>query len=80
LTRLLVGSEGTLGVITEVAVRLHPLPQAISAAVGRFDSVHAAASAAAAILQLGVPVARLVFVCGLCKTSELRRQLVRTRV
>src|SRR5688572_3986318 len=59
LTRLLVGSEGTLGVITEVTVRLYPLPEAISAAVCSFPSIEDAVRTTIQIIQLGVPIARV---------------------
>jgi D-lactate dehydrogenase (cytochrome) len=58
LTRLLVGSEGTLGVITEVTVKLYPLPEAVMAAVCSFPSVEAAVRTTIQIIQLGVPIAR----------------------
>jgi D-lactate dehydrogenase (cytochrome) len=58
LTRLFIGSEGTLGVITEVQLRVYPLPEAISSAVCGFESVEGAASAVVEMLQSGVPVAR----------------------
>jgi D-lactate dehydrogenase (cytochrome) len=59
LTRLMVGSEGTLGVITEITVRLYPLPEAISAAICSFPSIEAAVRTTIQIIQLGVPIARV---------------------
>jgi len=59
LTRLMVGSEGTLGVITEVTVRLYPLPEAISAAICSFPSIEAAVRTTIQIIQLGIPIARV---------------------
>ena len=59
LTRLFVGSEGTLGLITEVTLRLHPVPEAISAAVCPFELFTGAVATAIATIQAGIPVARL---------------------
>jgi D-lactate dehydrogenase (cytochrome) len=59
LTRLMVGSEGTLGVITEVTVKLYPLPEAISAAVCSFPSIEAAVRTTIEIIQMGIPIARV---------------------
>ena len=58
LTRLLVGSEGTLGVITEVTLKLHPLPESVAAAICSFDGAAAAVDTVIAIIQMGVPIAR----------------------
>ncbi|HEY9459831.1 MAG TPA: FAD-linked oxidase C-terminal domain-containing protein, partial [Paralcaligenes sp.] len=61
LTRLFVGSEGTLGIITEVTVRLYPLPEAISAAICNFETLDSAVQSVIEIIQMGVPVARVEF-------------------
>ncbi len=62
LTRLLVGSEGTLGVITSVTLKLYGIPQAISGGVCPFPSVDAACRAVIMTIQLGIPVARIELV------------------
>jgi D-lactate dehydrogenase (cytochrome) len=59
LTRLMVGSEGTLGVITEITLRIYPIPEAISAAVCSFPSIADAVNTTIQIIQLGVPIARV---------------------
>src|SRR5215472_3666831 len=59
LTRLFIGSEGTLGVITEIQLRLHGIPEAASAAVCQFPTLHGAVETVIAILQTGIPVARM---------------------
>ncbi|WP_300036639.1 FAD-linked oxidase C-terminal domain-containing protein [uncultured Roseobacter sp.] len=59
LTRLLVGSEGTLAVITEITLRLYGIPEAISSARCSFPSVDAACKAVTAVIQYGVPVSRI---------------------
>ncbi|MBK8906415.1 MAG: FAD-binding protein [Rhodospirillales bacterium] len=59
LARLLVGSEGTLGVITELTLRLHPVPEAIAAAVVSFPDIGSAVDAVVATIQSAVPVARI---------------------
>ncbi|HVR68060.1 MAG TPA: FAD-linked oxidase C-terminal domain-containing protein [Verrucomicrobiae bacterium] len=59
LTRIFVGSEGTLGVITEVTLRLYGVPEAISAAVGSFPTIEDAVNTVIQTIQTGIPVARI---------------------
>ena len=59
LTRLYVGSEGTLGIITEVTLRLHPVPETISAAVCSFDTLGGAVDTVVQSIQCAVPLARV---------------------
>jgi D-lactate dehydrogenase (cytochrome) len=59
LTRLMIGSEGTLGVITEVTLRLHGIPETISAATCGFSSLAGAVDTVVKAIQLGVPMARI---------------------
>ncbi len=59
LTRLMVGSEGTLGIMTEITLRIYPLPEAISAAVCSFPSIADAVHTVIETIQLGVPIARV---------------------
>jgi D-lactate dehydrogenase (cytochrome) len=68
LTRLFVGSEGTLGVMTEVTLRLYPLPEAVSAAICHFPSIDAAVQTTIQLIQLGVPIAR----CELLDANAIR--------
>jgi D-lactate dehydrogenase (cytochrome) len=62
LTRLFVGSEGTLGVMTEITLKLYPLPEAVSAAVCHFPSIDAAVQTTIMTIQMGVPIARVELV------------------
>ncbi len=59
LTHLMIGSEGTLGIITEIQLRLHGIPEAMSAAICQFDSLAGAVESVIAILQAGIPIARI---------------------
>ena len=68
LTRLMVGSEGTLAVITEVTVKLYPLPEAVMAATCSFDSLADAVNTTILIIQLGIPIAR----CELLDANTIR--------
>ena len=58
LTRLMVGSEGTLGVMTEITLKLFPQPEAVSAATCTFPSIDAAVRTTIQLIQMGVPIAR----------------------
>jgi D-lactate dehydrogenase (cytochrome) len=59
LTRLFIGSEGTLGVVTEITLRLYGIPESIIAAVGTFPDVNSAVNAVITTIQCGIPVARI---------------------
>ena len=59
LTRLITGAEGTLGVVTEITLKLHGIPEAISAGVCPFPDIDACCNAAIATIQSGIPVARM---------------------
>jgi D-lactate dehydrogenase (cytochrome) len=62
LTRLLIGSEGTLGIITAITLKLYGIPQAIGGGVCPFPTVEAACSAVITTIQMGIPVARIELV------------------
>lgn len=68
LTRLMVGSEGTLGVMTEITLKLYPIPEAISAAVVGFDRIESAVNTTIQMIQLGLPIAR----CELLDANAVR--------
>ena len=62
LTKLFIGSEGTLGIITEITVRLQGIPEAVSAATCAFDDFETAVNTVIATIQMGIPMARIEFV------------------
>ena len=68
LTRLFVSSEGTLGVMTEVTLKLYPLPEAVTAAICHFPSIDAAVRTTIQVIQMGVPIAR----CELLDANAIR--------
>ncbi len=68
LTRLFIGSEGTLGVMTEVTLKLYPLPEAVSAAICHFPNIAGAVNATIQLIQMGVPIAR----CELLDVNAVR--------
>ena len=76
LTRLMVGSEGTLGVMTEITVKLYPLPEAVMAATCSFSSLAAAVNTTIALIQLGVPIAR----CELLDANTIRAVNVHSKL
>lgn len=61
LTRLMVGSEGTLGIITEITLRLHGIPETIAAAVCSFETMAGAVDTVVQTMQAGIPIARVEF-------------------
>lgn len=69
LTRLFVGSEGTLGVITEVTLRLYGIPEAMSSAVVHFPDLAGAVNTVISVIQLGIPVARIELLNKLMMTA-----------
>jgi D-lactate dehydrogenase (cytochrome) len=68
LTRLFVGSEGTLGVMTTITLKLYPLPESVSAATCHFPSIDAAVRTTIQVIQMGVPIAR----CELLDANAIR--------
>lgn len=75
LTHLLIGAEGTLGIITELTVRLHGLPEAISSATVAFEDVAGAVNAVIASIQYGIPMARieLMDALAMCAVNRFSR-------
>jgi D-lactate dehydrogenase (cytochrome) len=69
LTRLLVGSEGTLGIITELTLKLYGIPEAMSAARCAFPTVEAACNTVILAIQTGIPIARIELLDAMCVTA-----------
>ena len=59
LTNLFIGSEGTLGIISEIHLRLNPIPESIMSAICQFENLESAVLSAQQIIQYGVPIARI---------------------
>ena len=78
LTRLFVGSEGTLGVITEVTLRIYPQPEAVSAASCSFPTVEDAVQTTIATIQMGIPIARCELLDALTVQGSQRARQART--
>ncbi len=76
LTRLFVGSEGTLGVMTEITLKLYPLPEAVRAAICHFADIDAAVRATIQVIQMGVPIAR----CELLDVNAVRAVNAQSRL
>ena len=66
LTRLMIGSEGTLGIITELTLKLHGIPEAMSSARCAFPTIEAACNAVIMTIQMGIPVARIELLDAYC--------------
>ena len=69
LTRLMIGSEGTLGIITELTVKLYPIPEAISSAICAFPDIASAVSTVIQVIQIGIPIARIELLNALALTA-----------
>jgi D-lactate dehydrogenase (cytochrome) len=79
LTHLFIGSEGTLGIITELTVRLHPLPEALSVALCAFPGIDQAVNTVIQTIQMGVPIARIEMMDALAITAINRHGKLQMR-